>query len=473
MKRTLLSILTLMVAIAGFAQVSDPVIMTINGKPVTRSEFEYSYNKNNSEGVVDKKDLEAYVPLFVNFKLKVAAAEDARYDTLTAVKNDLRSYRQQIVMPTITDTAFIEQQARLTYQNTADRFAGQDMLTASHILVMMRQDATDAQQTAAKNRIDSIYQALLGGADFAELAKKCSDDTGSAQRGGSLGQFGKGMMIPDFENAAYQLQPGEMSAPFKSTVGWHIIKLEDRHPFESYEFHHESILKFLESRGIQQAAANYYVDSISKLQGITRDEFIDQRFNEIIAQDEDTKFLSQEYYDGTLMYEIVKNEIWDPAAQDEAGQAAYYAKNKKKYAWDAPRFKGIVIRAKSEDILPKAKALIKKVKDDSEWGKMIVGEFNTDSVKVVRIEHGLFQQGDNTNVDIMQFGKEGTVKGTKDYPYVDTYGRVIKKPESYKDVKAQVASDYQNAKEQEWVDQLRKKYTYTVNEDVLQTVNNH
>ena len=473
MKRTLLSVLTSLAAVAGFAQVADPVIMTINGKPVTRSEFEYSYNKNNSEGVVDKKDLEAYVPLFVNFKLKVAAAEEARYDTLTSVKNDLRSYRQQIVMPTITDTAFVEEQARLTYKNTADRFAGQDMLTASHILVMMRQDATDAQQAAAKTRIDSIYQALLAGADFAELAKKCSDDTGSAQRGGSLGQFGKGMMIPDFENVAYQLQPGQMSTPFKSTVGWHIIKLEDRHPFEPYEFHHESILKFLESRGIQEAAARHYVDSVSRQLHITPDEFIDMRFNELTAADEDLKNLSQEYYDGTLMYEIVKNEIWDPAAKDEAGQENYYKKNKKKYAWDAPRFKGIVIRAKTENIITNAKALIKKEKDDSKWGKMIVEAFNTDSVKVVRIEHGIYKEGDSQNVDILQYGKQGKFTTPKDYPYVDTYGRMLKKPESYLDVKAQVAADYQTAKEQEWVDQLRSKYSFTVNESVLKTVNNH
>lgn len=473
MKKTLLSIMVSMVAAAGFAQAGDPVIMTINGKPVLRSEFEYSYNKNNSEGVVDKKELDAYVPLFVNFKLKVAAAEDARYDTLTTVKNDLRGYREQIVMPTITDTAYVENQARITYKNTAERFAGADMLVASHILVMMRQDATAAQQTAAKARIDSIYQVLKGGADFEEVARECSDDKGSAQRGGSLGEFGKGQMIPDFETEAYKLQPGQMSAPFQSTVGWHIIKMTDRHPFEPYEYHHEAILKFLNSRGIQQAAATHYIDSISAQRGITREQLIDDIFNNIIAEDADQRFLSQEYYDGTLMYEMVKNEIWDPAAADEEGQAKFYSKNKKNYQWDSPRFKGIVIRAKSEDIVAKAKALIKKEKDDTQWGKMIVSEFNNDSVKVVRIEHGIFKEGDNANVDIKHFGKQGELVGTKDFKFVDTYGRVIKKPESYKDVKAQVSTDYQSAKEQEWVEQLRQKYSFTVNEDVLKTVNNH
>ena len=65
---------------------SDPVIMTINGNPVLRSEFEYSYNKNNSEGVIDKKTIDEYVDLFINYKLKVAAALDAKLDTATSLK---------------------------------------------------------------------------------------------------------------------------------------------------------------------------------------------------------------------------------------------------------------------------------------------------------------------------------------------------------------------------------------------------
>ena len=60
-----------------FAQ-NDPTIMIINGQPVSRSEFEYSYNKNNSEGVIDKKSVNEYVDLFINYKLKVQAAQIGR-----------------------------------------------------------------------------------------------------------------------------------------------------------------------------------------------------------------------------------------------------------------------------------------------------------------------------------------------------------------------------------------------------------
>ena len=351
MKRITLFATAVAMGLSAVAQSADPVIMKIDGKNITRSEFEYSFNKNNSDGVVDNKNVEEYVPLFVDFKLKVAEAEARKIDTLTAICKELDSYKEQMVIPTIVDSAYVEREARKTYDMTAARFGGQDLLTASHILVLLRQGATPEQEAAAKERIDSIYAVLKAvpadqlSEKFAELAQKVSDDRGSASRGGALGQFGKGMMIPDFEEAAYALKAGEMSAPVKSTVGYHLIYMADRHPFESYEYHRASIHKFLEQRGIQEAAANAYVDSLANQQGKTRAEIIDELHGNLIANDADLRFLAQEYYDGTLMYEVTKNDVWDRVQQDAEGQAAYFKAHKKNYAWDAPRFCGVVIHA--------------------------------------------------------------------------------------------------------------------------------
>ena len=132
-----------------------------------------------------------------------------------------------------------------------------------------------------------------------------------------------------------------------------------------------------------------------------------------------------------------------------------------------------MIRAKQPGIIEGAKQLIKKEKDDNKWGQMIVDKYNTDSLIVVRIEHGIYKQGDSNNVDILQFGKDGEIKKQGGFDYVDTYGRMISKPETYKDVRAQVVSDYQSVKEQEWVEQLRAKYPVSVDKSVLKTVNNH
>ena len=213
---------SLMMGLSAVAQTADPVIMKINGKNITKSEFEYSFRKNNSDGVIDKKTVEEYVPLYVDFKLKVAEAESQGIDTLSAIRKELDSYKEQMVVPTIVDSAYIEREARRTYDQTAARFEGEDLLTARHILALMRQDATSEQQAQAKAKIDSIYDVLKAVPKeqlvekFAELAKAKSDDKGSAQRGGELGQFGKGMMIPDFEKAAFALKAGEMSQPVKT-----------------------------------------------------------------------------------------------------------------------------------------------------------------------------------------------------------------------------------------------------------------
>ena len=97
---------------------SDPTIMTINGRPVSRSEFEYSYNKNNSEGVIDKKSVNEYLDLFINYKLKVQAAMDAHLDTLKSFKQEFLNYRDQQVRPTMISDADVETEARRLYRET-------------------------------------------------------------------------------------------------------------------------------------------------------------------------------------------------------------------------------------------------------------------------------------------------------------------------------------------------------------------
>lgn len=483
MKKTLLLFATALLGIPAFAQlgegdgvatgIDDPVLMVINGHEITRGEFEYSYNKNNAEGVLDKKSIQDYVPLFVNFKLKVEAAKDAGIDTIAAIRREIEGYREQMVIASLVDSDFIERKARETYQQTADRFAGQDMLTASHILVLMRQDADAQAQARAKERIDSIYRVLQEGADFAEVARQCSDDKMSAARGGRLGEFGKGMMIPDFEQAAYALQAGEMSAPVKTTVGWHIIKMEDRHPFESYEYHREAILKFLDKRGIREASASALVDSTAKRRGLTREETMSQYLQELMDSDAEQRYLAQEYYDGTLMYEISKTHVWDPAARDEAGMSRYFETHRADYDWDSPRFRGLVVHAKDKATLKRAKQLTKG-RAERDWATAVTTGLNTDSVKVVRVEHGIFAKGQNKAVDKLAFkDKSATIKPSKTYPEVGIVGKKLKRPETYEDVKGQVSADFQRQKEKEWVESLRRIYSVYVDEAVLATVNAH
>ena len=111
MKKQLILAAWLLSALTTTAQsVNDPIVMTVAGTPVPRSEFEYSYNKNNTDGVIDKKNVEEYVDLFINYKLKVQAALDARIDTTQAFLSEFAQYRDQQIVPTfVTDDDMLEE----------------------------------------------------------------------------------------------------------------------------------------------------------------------------------------------------------------------------------------------------------------------------------------------------------------------------------------------------------------------------
>ncbi len=98
LKNLLMPALLWLAALPAAAQ-DDPVVLRINGKDVPRSEFEYNFNKNNAEGVLDKKNLDEYVNLFINYKRKVEAAKEAGFDTLTSFRKEFRTYRDQQLRP--------------------------------------------------------------------------------------------------------------------------------------------------------------------------------------------------------------------------------------------------------------------------------------------------------------------------------------------------------------------------------------
>lgn len=456
-----------------FAQVDDPVVMKINGQPVSRSEFEYSFNKNNSEGVIDKKSVDEYVDLFVNYKLKVEAAKEARLDTLKSFLNEFAGYRDQQIRPAMITDADIEAEARRIYEETRSRIDGNGGMTKpAHILVMVKQKADEAQQKAAKERIDSIYNALQNGADFAELAKKRSDDKGTAANGGELQWIAKGMTLKEFEDAAWALEKGQMSKPVLSPAGWHIILLKDKGNFFDYDSQRADIVRYIEQRGLREKIIDNKLDSIGKAQNTTAEKVLEAKRLELEANDSDLRNLIKEYYDGLLLYEISNRTVWEKAAADEAGLVAYFKKNKKNYKWDAPRFKGIAYHVKDQADVKAVKDAVKGLPFD-QWADKLRKTFNNDSILRIRVEKGIFKQGDNALVDREVFGVDTIAKGLKDYPIDAVYGQKLKAPKEMTDVKAQVLADYQDALEKEWVEGLRRKYAVEIDEEVLKTVNKH
>lgn len=472
--RKILFAALLLAATAVSAQTQDdPVVMTINGQPVLRSEFEYSYNKNNADGVIDKKSVEEYVDLFVNYKMKVQAAKDAHLDTLKSFKDEFASYRDQQIRPAFIEDADLEAEAQRIYAETKHRIDSMGgMVKPSHILIMVNQRATDEQQKAAKERIDSVYQALQNGADFALMAKKVSDDKGSARNGGELPWITKGQTLPDFEKVAFGLEPGQMSAPVLTQAGWHIIKMMEKGGFFPYDSVRTDILRFIDQRGLREAIVDRKLAELAEKENTTAEKLLEDKKNEMVAADSDLKYLIQEYHDGLLAFEIGNQKVWDKAAKDEAGLAAYFKKNKKKYAWEEPRFKGMAYHVKVKDDVKAVKKAVKGLPFD-QWAEKLRTTFNNDSVLRIRVEKGIFKKGDNALVDREIFKKDTTVKALDKFPIDAVYGKKLKAPENYQDVRGQVVVDYQEQLEKEWVADLRRRYAVKVDEEVLKTVNKH
>lgn len=345
---------------------------------------------------------------------------------------------------------------------------------ASHIMKMTpRGEKEDSIVAAQKLIIDSIA-AIATAENFAEIAKAESDDRGSSARGGDLGWFGKGMMVKPFEEAAFALEVGQISKPFQTMYGWHILYKEGERsiqPLDSIRSQVERQVmrderaKEADKSFIRKTRAEYKLPEEMSDEDVKAyaDAHLEEKYPEL-------KNLVQEYHDGILLFEVSLREVWDKAAKDTAGLEKFFAANKKKYTWDAPRFKGWLLQCKDKNSAKAAQAIIKSADPDS-VKSYIAHRINQDSVTYVKAQRGLWEQGKNAAVD--KFGlkvKKAEFTPNEQLPVVVCVGKKLKAPATWDDEKGKVTTDYQDFLEAEWIKKLREKYPVVINEDVWQSI---
>lgn len=648
-----LALLAGLMASAVSAQ-EDPVIMTIGGEPILKSEFEYIYNKNSSSSL-DKKSLDEYVDLFVKFKMKVMEAKERQLDEMPTYQKEYQTYKDQLLLPYLVDKESEENLAREAYERM------KTMVDVSHILIKTK----DQDTLAAYKKINDIYAQLKKGGDFAELAKKYSecpsaaqggrlnyikpfstvypfesmayntpvgsysrpfrsefgyhillvnsvvnvenslrlsqifkrntpeakasidsilqairggakfedmvfktDDRDGAMRGGDLGWLVPGRFPAELEDAARKLtKVGEVSDVVKTQFGYHILKLKDLTPMESYEQMLPELKKRLmkDSRAItvveksrsklereyayskieggldpfyeiaQDTTIPYYewTNRIQQLEAplytisgeyypqssfassfkskkdiydsvkdaakkntteshktiarykeyyqLSPREFVDLAYdkyiNEVLTglykeallkENTDLKYLLKEYSDGLLLFDISNKVVWSRANSNVENLTKFFEENKTKYKFDAPRYRGTVIRCADKKTQAEVNKLVKTLYPESLETK-ITEKLNVNGATKVKVETGLYQKGANKAVDQEIFGEKGAYSDS-DYPFVVCVGELTDMPNSYKEVKGPLIADYQNKLEEEWVERLRAKYNVKVNQDVLKTV---
>jgi peptidyl-prolyl cis-trans isomerase C len=155
----------------------------------------------------------------------------AQRTTLEAVRNDARDgmSADKLVESEIAGKVAVKPEAVTDfYQKNQDKFQQGPRVRASHILIGIPQNADAATKQAAKAKADALLKDLKAGKDFAATAQANSQDPGSAPKGGDLGYFEQGQMVPPFEQAAFALKAGEMSEVVETQFGYHIIKVADK-----------------------------------------------------------------------------------------------------------------------------------------------------------------------------------------------------------------------------------------------------
>lgn len=236
----------------------DPIVMTVNGVDVPKSEFEYLYHKNSQQQVT-AQPLDTYADMFMIYKLKVADARAMGIDTTAAFRKEMEQYRNELATPYLTDSAVLKRLVDEAYQRSREE------VVANHIMLMKGRRSDDNKKAYA--RLDSIRKEIVAGkATFEDMAKTYSADKASAEKGGSMGFITANRLPYNFEVTAYSLKPGEISGVIESPMAYHILKGGERRPARGQVLT-SHIMKLVPATATEEqaAAAKAEIDSISAL----------------------------------------------------------------------------------------------------------------------------------------------------------------------------------------------------------------
>lgn len=259
-----------------FAQ-NKEVLFTIDAHPYYTDEFIRVYNKNLDLVKDDsQKNLDNYLELFLGYKLKVEKANKIGLQDGVTYQNELKSYRTQLSKSYMNDSKVTNELVQEAY----DRM--QKEVRASHILVLVAEGASPADTLKAYNKIKDIKNRLNAGEDFNLVAQKYSEDPSVKDNNGDLGYFSAFRMVYPFESAAYTTNVGDVSKPFKTRFGYHIVKVIDKRDNKGeVTIAHIMILKPTTKDSQLDAKAKQTIDDIyQKIQQGERFENLAQQFSE-------------------------------------------------------------------------------------------------------------------------------------------------------------------------------------------------
>ncbi len=170
-----------------------------------------------------------------------------------ALDRDL-SIKRYLEKEVISKVSVSEDEMLQYFETYKDQIRGDDELQLRHILIRVPPGASEEARGRARDKLEGIRKEILGGGDFADLAREYSQDPGSAATGGELGWISRGLMVTPFEQAAYALQEKELSPIVETQFGFHLIQVTERRPgpLVSYQDAKQQLEQFLRERQIEE-----------------------------------------------------------------------------------------------------------------------------------------------------------------------------------------------------------------------------
>ena len=397
MPRGLLGILIfLLVSVSVARAQGDIVLLRIGDTQVYKSEFEYYFNRSNCN------TSQEFLEDFIAYKAKTLYAKELGLDTFPDFINQKMYYLQSL-------EGLLGKKDPVECQSSA---AGEEWMELWHVTCPLEQHVPKADEIKAKSFMDSISSVLK------------DNVVGEGKIGKTL-WIPRHLLLPEWDKALAGLTQGEISKPFYSPIGLHIVCWKDKRIDE------KPLEKEMDSEVV--SAFNYKVKEVE---------------------------------DALLVMALSMNRSF---SYSEEELEEFFIGHRKDYQWDYPHYRGAVFHCKNKKT---AKAIKKHLKryDFSSWEEALNG-LNFVYAESYRMEYGLFQIGKNKYVDKLIF-KCGSFEPLSDYPYTFVMGKKLKVPDSYKDVRDKVVKDYLDYQDRHWNDVVKHKYKVEINEEVLKTVNN-
>lgn len=430
-----------------------------------------------------------------------------------------------------------------------DKRTAKGKIQVSHILLRSPKGLVHEDSIKKRKKIFEIHQLLLNGADWVETCNQFSEDINTRSKGGVLPEFSSTArnIHPSFAKACYSLrEPGEISDPFLTPFGWHIVRLEKKpgiKPFKEIKTMLKSqverdsrsqigkqrlIKRLKEENNLVEYIETYdlaleliekkrtlvledslkYIFTIGDLNYTTGDflEFLKQ--NNLISKDTtrlkisngynkfledklieyekthlaekyfDYKMLEQEYREGILLFQLMEQKVWNKAASDSIGIRNYFDENRKKYHQNS-KAKTIIFSSNNIEIHDKiGQKLLNietlKLVDDSLFSNLksdMESEYNSKSNLSLQITRDWFEQNGNPLLDGINWQKGRYSKTTNGrFHWIIIIAVLPRKQSELDEVKGLVISDYQKLLEEQWVKELRAKYSVEVNNLKLRDV---